>query len=84
MGPERDIPAIEAKLDRCRELQDQTECDFTRSHLRELAAELQAQLDRLDDQHRRLGYWGDAAADTHAGGSVGHPKIHDEEKTGSP
>lgn len=50
--------AIEETLARCRELQHQTECEFTRSHLRQLAAELQTQLHRLDDQHRRLGYWG--------------------------
>ena len=49
---------IEEKLARCRELQRETDCDFTRAHLRQLAAELQAQLHRLDDQHRRLGYWG--------------------------
>jgi len=58
MGKERDMLAIEAKLARCRELQRETECDFTTAHLRQLAAELQAQLHRLDDQHRRLGYWG--------------------------
>jgi hypothetical protein len=50
--------AIEAKLDRCRELQRESHCDFTTAHLRQLAAELQAQLHRLDDRHRRLGYWG--------------------------
>jgi hypothetical protein len=58
MGQERDMLAIETKLDRCRELQHQTNCEFTRSHLKQLAAELQAQLDRLDDRHRRLGYRG--------------------------
>jgi hypothetical protein len=58
MGQERDMLAIEAKLDRCRELQRESHCDFTTAHLRQLAAELQAQLHRLDDQHRRLGYWG--------------------------
>jgi hypothetical protein len=56
MGPERDMSAIEAKLARCRELQHQTDCEFTRAHLRQLAAELQAQLRRLDDQQRRLGH----------------------------
>jgi hypothetical protein len=50
--------AIEAKIARCRELQRETHCEFTRAHLRQLAAELQTQLNRLDDQHRRLGYQG--------------------------
>jgi len=58
MGQERDMLAIEEKLARCRELQREAECDFTIAHLRQLAAELQAQLHRLDDQHRRLRYWG--------------------------
>jgi hypothetical protein len=49
MGQERDMSAIEEKLARCRELQREAECDFTRSHLRQLATELQAQLHRLDD-----------------------------------
>ena len=53
MGQERDMLAIEEKLARCRELQREAECDFTIAHLRQLAAELQAQLHRLDDQHRR-------------------------------
>ena len=79
MGQERGILEVEAKLARCRELQRESDCDFTTAHLRQLAAELQAQLHRLDDQHRRLGYWG-----SHAGGPVVHPKIHDEEKTGAP
>jgi uncharacterized membrane protein len=57
MGQEREILAIEAKLDRCRELQREAECDFTIAHLRQLAAELQAQLHRLDDQ-RRPRPWG--------------------------
>jgi hypothetical protein len=56
MGGDRET--IEQKLARGRELQHQTDCEFTRSHLRQLAAELQAQLYRLDDQHRRLGYRG--------------------------
>jgi hypothetical protein len=56
MGQERNMLAIEEKLARCRELQHQTDCEFTRAHLQQLAAELQAQLHRLDDQHRRLGY----------------------------
>ena len=58
MGQERGILEVEAKLARCRELQRESDCDFTTAHLRQLAAELQAQLHRLDDQHRRLGYWG--------------------------
>lgn len=58
MGQERDMLAIEAKLDRCRELQRESRCEFTTAHLRELAGELQAQLHHLDDQHRRLGYRG--------------------------
>jgi hypothetical protein len=58
MGHERDMLAIEAKIARCRELQRETHCEFTRAHLRQLAAELQTQLNRLDDQHRRLGYQG--------------------------
>jgi hypothetical protein len=49
--------AIEAKLARCRELQRDAECDFTIAHLRQLAAELQAQLHLLDDQ-RRPRPWG--------------------------
>ena len=57
MGQEREILAIEAKLDRCRELQRESECDFTIAHLRQLAADLQSQLSRLDDQ-RRPRPWG--------------------------
>jgi hypothetical protein len=56
MGSERDMLAIEAKLARCRELQRETNCDFTASHLRQLRAELEAQLHCLDAQHRILGY----------------------------
>ena len=58
MVQELDMVAIEAKLARCRELQRESDCDFTTAHLRQLAAELQAQLHRQDGQHRRLGYWG--------------------------
>jgi len=58
MRQEWDMLAIEEKLARCRELQREAECDFTIAHLRQLAAELQAQLHRLDDQHRRPGPWG--------------------------
>ena len=38
---------IEAKLARCRELQREVNSDFTTAHLREVAAELQAELYRL-------------------------------------
>lgn len=47
--------AIEAKLTRCRELQRMVNSDFTTAHLREVAAELQAELYRLiraADGHR--------------------------------
>jgi hypothetical protein len=50
MGEDRDMLAIEAKLARCRELQRDTQCDFTRAHLGQLAAELEAQLRHLDQQ----------------------------------
>ena len=39
--------AIEAKLARCRELQRMVNSDFTTAHLREVAAERQAELYRL-------------------------------------
>jgi len=52
MRQEWDMLAIEEKLARCRELQREAECDFTIAHLGQLAAELQAQLHRLDDQRR--------------------------------
>lgn len=55
MGHERDMLAIEAKLARCR-LERATSCEFTRAHLKQLAADLQAQLNRLDDAARQLGY----------------------------
>ena len=50
--------AIEAKLDRCRETPARVPLRFHYCALRLLAAELQAQLHRLDDQHRLLDYWG--------------------------
>jgi hypothetical protein len=48
MDGDQDKLVIEKKLERCRELQRETCCDFTRAHLRQLAAELQAQLRHLD------------------------------------
>ena len=56
MGGEQDKLAIEAKLARCREAQRESDCEFTAAHLRELVAELQSQLRRLDQ--RRPGPWG--------------------------
>jgi hypothetical protein len=47
--------AIEAKLARCRQLERTASCEFTRAHLKQLAADLQAQLNHLDDATRRLG-----------------------------
>jgi hypothetical protein len=41
---------IEAKLARCRELQREVVSEFTTAHLRELAAELQSELSRLNKQ----------------------------------
>ena len=46
----RETLEVEAKPDRCRELQRASDCEFTIAHLRQLAAELQAQLRRLDRQ----------------------------------
>ena len=50
MGSERKRLEVEAKLARCRELQRESDCDFTIAHLRQLVTELQAQLRRLDQQ----------------------------------
>jgi hypothetical protein len=50
MDKDRDMLAIEAKLARCRELQRDTHCDFTRAHLGQLATELEAQLRHLDQR----------------------------------
>lgn len=61
MGHEREMLALEAKLSRCRELHRQSRCDFTRAHLMELTKDWQSQFNRLDDEHRRLGYWVDRA-----------------------
>lgn len=58
MRHEQEMAGIEAKLERCRELERATSCDFTRAHLRQLASDLQAQLNGLDDATRRLGYRG--------------------------
>jgi len=48
MGDEREKSAIEAKLVRCRELQRDSDCEFTTAHLQQLVAELQAQLRGLE------------------------------------
>lgn len=58
MGHEQDMAGIEAKLARCRELEQATRCEFTRGHLRQLASDLQTELNGLDDATRRLGYRG--------------------------
>lgn len=55
MDHEQELSAIAAKLSRCRELQRETYCDFTRDHLAQLASQLETELYKLDEQHRRLG-----------------------------
>ena len=47
MEQDRKRSEVEAKLARCRELQREVNSDFTAAHLREVAAELQAELYRL-------------------------------------
>lgn len=56
MGNERDMVAIEAKLERCRELKQKSGCEFTRAHLKQLAEDLQNELNHLGNVTSQLGF----------------------------